>query len=127
MSAAAAQPNDAPPVTDRCALAGIESAPTAAAPSITLGAATGGTGGTVTATVANGPGAPGDWVGLYDAGGNAVSWQYLNGTQVKPATGVTTAAVNLKRPAKGGSEEARGRSIINKKKANSRAISMSAT
>src|SRR2546427_12076108 len=107
MSAAAAQPNDAPPVTDRCALAGIESAPTAAAPSITLGAATGGTGGTVTATVANGPGAPGDWVGLYDAGGNAVSWQYLNGTQVKPATGVTNATVIFMLPATAGIYQAR--------------------
>jgi len=76
-------------------------------PSVTLGATTGSAGGTVTATVANGPGTPGDWVGLYDAGGTAVQWQYLNGTQVKPATGVSSATVTFMLPATPGLYQAR--------------------
>ena len=80
---------------------------TTSAPSITLGAASGTAGGTVTATVANGPGTAGDWVGLYDANGNAVQWQYLNGTQVKPATGASNATVTFTLPAAAGIYHAR--------------------
>src|SRR2546427_765200 len=80
---------------------------TTTVPSVTLGATTGSAGGTVTATVANGPGTPGDWVGLYDAGGTAVQWQYLNGTQVMPATGVTSATVTFMLPATPGIYQAR--------------------
>ena len=80
---------------------------TTTAPSVTLGATTGVAGGTVTATIANGPGLPGDWVGLYDAAGTAVQWQYLNGTQVKPATGVTSATVTFMLPTGPGTYQAR--------------------
>src|SRR5882672_6009111 len=103
----AVQLNDPTPDSDRWNFAGIEIVPTGAVPSITLGAATGSTGGTVAATVTNGPGAPGDWVGLYDAGGNAVNWQYLNGTQVIPATGVTSATLTLMLPVTPGTYQAR--------------------
>ncbi len=41
--------------------------------------------------IANAPGTPGDWVGLYDANGNPVRWQYLNGTQTLPTVGVASA------------------------------------
>jgi len=40
-----------------------------------------------------------DWVGLYDANGNCVQWQYLDGTHTLPATGVTTASVTFTLPA----------------------------
>jgi type 1 glutamine amidotransferase len=52
----------------------------------------------VTAIVANGPGTPGDWVGLYDANGNNVAWRYLNGTQTLPATGTANADVTFTLP-----------------------------
>jgi len=80
---------------------------TTTAPSVTLGATTGPAGGAVTATVANGPGTAGDWVGLYDATGTALQWQYLDGTQVKPATGVSTATVTFTLPATVGTYHAR--------------------
>ena len=80
---------------------------TTTAPSVTLGATTGTAGGTVTATVANGPGTAGDWVGLYDANGSAVQWQYLDGTQVKPATGSSNATVTFTLPAAVGTYHAR--------------------
>src|SRR5438045_714309 len=57
---------------------------TTTVPTVTLGAATGTAGGTVTATIVNAPGTPGDWVGLYDANGVPVQWQYLNGTHTLP-------------------------------------------
>jgi len=80
---------------------------TTSAPSITLGSTSGAAGGTVTATVANGPGTAGDWVGLYDANGSAVQWQYLDGTQVKPATGASNATVTFTLPAAAGTYHAR--------------------
>src|SRR2546425_353549 len=70
-----------------------------AAATVTLGAANGYVGGTVTATIFNGPGSAGDWVGLYDANGNCVQWQYLDGTHTLPAAGVTTATVTFTLPA----------------------------
>src|SRR5262249_51164550 len=76
-------------------------------PTLTLSTASGRAGGTVTATVANGPGTPGDFVGIYDAGGAAVSWLYLNGTQVKPAAGLPSATVTLTLPATAGTFEVR--------------------
>ena len=76
-------------------------------PTVTLGAASGAAGGTVSAAVDNAPGLPGDWVGLYDASGNAVQWQYLNGTQTKPASGVKSARVTFVLPAAPGTYHAR--------------------
>jgi hypothetical protein len=56
-------------------------------------------GATVTATVANGPGARTDWIAVYPEGASAyVSWKYLNGTQSTPATGLTSAVVDMAMP-----------------------------
>jgi hypothetical protein len=74
---------------------------TATPPSIALSATTVASGGTVTATIANGPGNAGDWVGLYgESAGNGtyVDWKYLNGTRSKPGSGVTGAAVTFTMP-----------------------------
>ena len=80
---------------------------TTTAPALTLNTSSGAAGGTVTATIANGPGTPGDWVGLFDASGRPVQWRYLNGTQTLPASGVTSAAVALTLPATPGTYHAR--------------------
>ena len=80
---------------------------TTTAPSVTLSASSASAGGRITATIANGPGMPGDWAGLYDAAGNAVQWQYLNGTQTKPATGVTSAVLTFNLPAAAGTYQVR--------------------
>jgi len=80
---------------------------TTTAPTVTLGAATGAAGGPVTATIVNAPGTPGDWVGLYDANGIPVQWQYLNGTHTLPGTGVTSATVTFTLPATPGTYHAR--------------------
>jgi len=80
---------------------------TTTAPTVTLSSSSANAGGRITATIANGPGMPGDWAGLYDAGGAAVQWQYLNGTQVKPATGVTSAVLTFNLPAAAGTYQVR--------------------
>jgi hypothetical protein len=55
--------------------------------------------GTVTATIANGPGNPGDWVGLYTDGGSTyLDWMYLNGSKTLPTAGLTAAAVPFTMP-----------------------------
>ena len=74
----------------------------AASPSIALSATTVVPGGTVTATIANGPGKTGDWVALFAGGagdGTYLDWKYLNGTQSKPGSGMTAAAVAFTMPA----------------------------
>jgi hypothetical protein len=80
---------------------------TTSAPSVTLGATTGTAGGTVTATIANAPGTPGDWAGLYNASGNPVQWQYLNGSHALPAAGVSSATVTFILPATPGTYHVR--------------------
>jgi hypothetical protein len=59
-------------------------------------------GGTVTATLLNGPGNAGDWMGLYAADGSRLSWKYLNGTETAPAIGRTTAEVPFTLPTTAG-------------------------
>jgi hypothetical protein len=79
---------------------------TVATPSISLSASTVAAGGTVTATIANGPGMPGDWIGLYDASGALSSnreWQYLNRSHDKPAAGSSNASVSFTMPSTPGS------------------------
>src|SRR5205807_4294513 len=76
-------------------------------PTVTLSATTGVAGGTVNASISSAPGTPGDWVGLYDAGGTAVQWQYLNGTQTMPVSGVSSATVTFTLPATAGAFHAR--------------------
>ena len=83
---------------------------TAATPTIALSATTAVTGGTVTATIANGPGNAGDWVALFSAGaadGTYLDWKYLNGTQSRPGSGVTGAAVAFTMPAAPGTYNVR--------------------
>jgi hypothetical protein len=80
-------------------------------PGITLSATTAILGQTVTATVANGPGNARDWVGLYPTGAssatvNRLAYQYLNGLQTAPSSGVTGATLSFTMPS-GGTYELR--------------------
>ena len=63
-------------------------------------------GSTITAVVTNGSGAPRDWLGLFcpssNGNGAYVSWKYLDGTQVPPAAGLTSATVTFAAPAQSG-------------------------
>jgi hypothetical protein len=68
--------------------------------SISLSATTVTPGGSVSATVLNGTGNRNDWVGLFVGNSSTyVDWKYLNGSQVAPATGLTTATVSFALPA----------------------------
>jgi hypothetical protein len=73
----------------------------APSPAVT-GPSTVAAGGTITATVTNGPGNPLDWVGLYcptTLADTAYSdWRYLNNSQSQPATGVANATVTMPAP-----------------------------
>ena len=61
-----------------------------APPSVTVSATTIAPLGTVTATIAGGPGNATDWVALYAVGGsNELDWKFLNGLRTAPATGAT--------------------------------------
>ena len=72
-------------------------------PSITPSATTVAPGGSITATVANGPGSRLDWVALYPVGSNQfVDWKYLNGTRTAPTIGVTGAALTFGMATTGG-------------------------
>jgi subtilisin family serine protease len=82
----------------------------AAAPSLTASPATVFPGGTITATVANGPGNPRDWVALAaTTAHNAANagWFYLNGTTTPPAQGLTAATLVFAAPATPGTYELR--------------------
>jgi hypothetical protein len=68
-------------------------------------------GATIAATVANGPGNPGDWLGVYAVGsasgpGNPASWKWLSTddarNSIPPAPGVTAGTVRLVVPAQAG-------------------------
>ena len=66
----------------------------------------------ITVAVANGPGNPTDWVGLYIAGApdnstSFLSWVYLYGKQTAPSTGVKSGTVTMAAPTTNGSYEAR--------------------
>ena len=79
-------------------------------PTITLSATTIVSGATVTATIANGPGNAGDWLGLLGASaadGTYVDWKYLNGTRIRPGSGTTGAAVAFTMPATPGTYNVR--------------------
>ena len=71
-------------------------------PSLTINPAAPGPGATITATVANAPGNPTDWVAMYAEDGTRLAWQYLNGTSTPPATGLTSAALSFTLPLTGG-------------------------
>jgi hypothetical protein len=56
--------------------------------------------GTVSATVAGGPGNATDWVALYATGASTfVDWKYLNGAKTAPAAGLSGATVPFGVPA----------------------------
>jgi hypothetical protein len=69
-------------------------------------------GASIAVAVANGPANPADWVGLYAAGAPDVplptlGWDWLNGTQTQPSTGVSAATIMMTAPNANGSYEVR--------------------
>ena len=81
---------------------------TIASPTLTLNASAVIGGSIVTATVNNTPGNAGDWIGVYAGGGSTLfEWRYLNGSQIKPATGVNAAVVDLPTPTTPGNYDVR--------------------
>ena len=80
-------------------------------PTIALSATTVVAGGTMTATIASGPGTASDWVALFGAerhGRRRTSnWKYLNGTRIRPASAVIGAAVAFTMPATPGTYNVR--------------------
>jgi len=65
-------------------------------PTITIGASTVASGGTIGFTLGNGPANATDWVGLFPAAAadtGYVAWMYLNGTKTAPAGGATGATL----------------------------------
>ena len=64
----------------------------------------------IAATMVNGPGNPGDWVGLFAVGTadtSSLSWQFLNGTRTLPSAGLTTATLQFFTPSSLGTYELR--------------------
>jgi hypothetical protein len=84
---------------------------TAGAPTVSLNGTTFAAGATITATIANGPGTAGDWVGLFATGdpdGTFQDWKYLgSGTKTKPGSGVTGGSVSFTAPATAGTYNVR--------------------
>jgi hypothetical protein len=67
-------------------------------------------GGSITVTLANGPGNFNDWVGLVEASApdtSYIAWQYLNGATSLPATGLTSATLQFVAPMTPGTYTAR--------------------
>ena len=95
-------PNDTENYSASTTTVGITVTPTA---SLTATPTSVGAGGTVTATVANGPGVRTDWIGLYAVGGSTLlDWKYLNGSATTaPAAGMTSASVTFTMPTAQGS------------------------
>jgi hypothetical protein len=114
--------------TGKVATSGTVTLQAPPAPSIT-GPASVVAGGTISFTIANGPGAANDWVGWYcpstatDAA--YLDWKYLNNTKTAPATGLTAATVTFTAPATGGQAcNARLFSLATGKLATSGAVSI---
>jgi hypothetical protein len=64
----------------------------------------------IVATIVNGPGNRGDWVGLFAVGTadtSYLSWQFLNGTTTLPSAGLTTATLQFFTPSSLGTYELR--------------------
>ena len=67
---------------------------------LTVSATTVAPGGSLTATVADGPRNAMDWVGLYAVGGSIeLDWKFLNGSRTAPAAGVSGAVLPFTLPA----------------------------
>jgi hypothetical protein len=82
----------------------------AASPTVTLSATTVAPGGTVSATIANGPGNSLDWVGLFAVGAPPASYlraAYLTGTLTPPVPGLTGGTVTFTLPLTPGTYEVR--------------------
>ena len=65
---------------------------------------------TVTVAVSNGPANPTDWVALAQVGSSDysyISWQYLNGFQTPPGSGLSSATLTFTMPATTGNYEFR--------------------
>ena len=79
-------------------------------PTVTVSATTVMPRSVIAATVASGPGDPGDWVGLYPTSAldtGYLAWQYLNGSMNLPATAVTSATLNFTAPVTPGTYDIR--------------------
>ena len=79
-------------------------------PTVTVTNPNVGPGATLNIVVANGPGSPTDWIGLYRTGAPdspSLTWTYLNGSQVPPVTPLTNATLALTVPTVGGTYEVR--------------------
>ncbi|HEY6213806.1 MAG TPA: hypothetical protein VIW45_16045, partial [Vicinamibacterales bacterium] len=99
--------SDLAPTTDRWNFVGVEIVPTLP-PSVTASPTSPTAGGSVTASVANGPGGATDWVGLFDVDSNSrITWAYLNGLQTPPANGLSTATLAFATPTTAGRYNAR--------------------
>ncbi len=73
--------------------------------SLTLASAVVSTGGTISVTIANGPGNARDWVGLYcTSAANVTSsdWKYFSGSRTPPGAGTTSATLNFTAPGAAG-------------------------
>ena len=87
---------------DSYALMATSEAITTVPPTVTLSRADAST---LTATIANGPGAPGDWIGLYDAAGTPtqyLQWQYLDGSHNRPSGGASAVTLSFTVPVASG-------------------------
>jgi hypothetical protein len=75
-------------------------------PTLTPSAVTVASGGTMSFTLAGGPGNRFDWIGLYcpatNPEGSGTDWRYLNNTKTAPASGLTGATVTFAAPLAGG-------------------------
>src|SRR5437773_11843461 len=79
-------------------------------PSVTATPTTVLAGGTITVTVANGPGNPADWVTLASTTApdtTYLEWKYLNDSTISPGAGLTSATVHLTAPSTSGTYEVR--------------------
>ncbi len=82
----------------------------AAPPTVTASPATVTPGSVITTIVANGPGNPRDWAGLYPTGApdtGFVAWQYFNGSETPPAAGMPSATLQFTAPTTPGSYNVR--------------------
>ena len=78
--------------------------------SVTVSPTTVNPSGAITVTVANGAGYAGDWIGLFTTGApdsTYLAWQFLNGTTTQPATGKTSATLQVVAPTAAGTYNVR--------------------
>ena len=93
------QISDTAPDGDRWNLAAVEVV--ALTPTLTATPSMAAPGAPIVASIANAPGHPADWVGLFAAvadNSTFSSWAYLNGSQSQPATGLTSGTVTFAAP-----------------------------